>query len=206
MNELNSPYLHNQSIVRTSNMTIDKKISLVAIENCIQLEDNYLKESFHKKLKNFAYWCSKEWILEKESFRRSYFFTYFVFLILQVNSGNYYIDSHLSSKLCKEKTETWVILMTVDIFYLLDNFKEICWNFISNSWLKLKKLNKDILFNFLSKTEPVFSQAQWKFFSDILINSGITKGSLILILTNLLQLKRIKTGWKNVNSKKKIFS
>ena len=52
------------------NATIDKKISLVAIENCIQLEDNYLKESFHKKIKNFAYWCSKEWILEKESFRR----------------------------------------------------------------------------------------------------------------------------------------
>ena len=188
------------------NGTVDKHIFLMSTENCIHLEDDFLKTSFHKKLKNFSYWCSKEWILEKESFKGFYFFTFFIFLLLQVSPGNYYVDGYLSSKLCKEKAETWVILLTIDVFYLLDNFKEIYWNLISNSLLRIKKLNKDILFNFLSKTEPFFNHAQWKFFSDILINTAISKGSLILTFTNLLRLKHIKTESQNINIKGKIFS
>ena len=179
------------------NASVEKKTSLISIENCILLEEELLKKSFHKKIKNFSYWCFKQWVMEKESYRDFYFFTFFIFLFFQINPSNYYFDSYLSSKLKKEKTETWVILMTIEIFSLLDNFKEICWNFISNSWLKLKKLNKDIIFNFLSKIETIFRQIHWKFFCDVLTNTGIIRGNLILSLTNILHLKLNKIYDKN---------
>jgi hypothetical protein len=179
------------------NASVEKKTFLISIENCILLEEELLKESFHKKIKNFSYWCFKQWITEKESYGNFYFFTFFTFLLFQINPSNYYFDSYLSSKLKKEKTETWVILVTIEIFSLLDNFKEVCWNFISNSWLKLKKLNKDILFNFLSKIETIFRQNHWKFFYDVLTNTDIVKGNLILSITSLFQLKINKIYDKN---------
>jgi hypothetical protein len=179
------------------NASVEKKTFLISIENCILLEEELLKESFHKKIKNFSYWCFKQWITEKESYINFYFFTFFTFLLFQINPSNYYFDSYLSSKLKKEKTETWVILVTIEIFSLLDNFKEVCWNLISNSWLKLKKLNIDILFNFLSKMETIFRQTHWKFFNDVLTNTGIIRGNLILSLKSLFELKLNKINDKN---------
>jgi len=171
------------------NSLIEKKLFLISKEGCIFLEDNFLRKTYSKKSKNFSYWHSNEWIFEKECYKNFYFGSTFIFIFLSINPSNYYIDSFFSSWLQKEKTKTWVTLLIFDIFYSVDNFKELGWNLKSNSFINLKTNNLDTLFNFSSIIKLFFHQAGWKYLNNILLNVAISKGNLFSCVLILIRFK-----------------
>jgi len=168
---------------------IEKKLFLISKENCIFLEQNFLRKTFLKKTKNFSYWQLIQWVFEKECFSNFYIISTFIFVFLSINPNNYYICSFFCSYLKREKTKTWVTLTLSDSLYSVDNFKELGWNLKSNSCLNLKQKNVDTLFNFSSAIKFIHHQACWKFFNNILLNSGITRGTMFSCVSILIHLR-----------------
>ena len=167
----------------------EKRLFIISKENSVFLEEDLIKKTFFKKLKNFSYWQFNEWIFEKESHINFYFNSSLFFKFLLASPGNYYIDSFISAWLKKEKIFTWIALVTIDIFHSLDISKELCWNLKSIASIVLKKINKDVLFNFMSFFSFAFNQAAWKFFSNVLNNGGLNKTNLICCIFTIRTLK-----------------
>ena len=171
------------------NLSNIKRLYLISTENSIILEENFLKTTYFRKIKNFSYWHFSQWILEKEFYLNFYFFSGLIYLFFLVNPGNYYIDNFVSSGLKREKTKIWVILVMVDIFNSIDQFKELNWNLKLIFLLTIKKMNKDILFNISVNLNSCFQVTHWKFLTKLLENTNICNGCLISSISTLNYLE-----------------
>lgn len=167
---------------------IEKKLFLNRKENCTILEEDIIEKNFFKKLKNFAFWQSKQWIFEKETFSNSYFILNQIFIFLVVTPGNFYIDSFIGYCFIREKIETWIALILIDNLHKLEYFKELSWNLKLIVSINLKKTNKDILFNYSSVLPLKFHLAYWKFFNNILNTTPIVKSNLIICVSLVTQI------------------
>ena len=167
---------------------VEKRLFLNRKENCTILEENLLEKNFLKKLKNFAYWQSKQWIFEKETFSNSYFILSLILIFLLVTPGNFYIDNFIVYCFIREKTETWISLILIDNFHKFECLRELCWNLKLIVSINLKKTNKDYLFNYSSVLPLKFHIAYWKFFNNILYTTAILRSKLIVCVSLLTQI------------------
>jgi len=174
------------------NSSTEKKLLLSTKEICVTLEENLLKKTFFKGIKNFSYWHHYQWIVEKEFYCYFFLIPTFTSVSFSVNPSNYYVDSWFSSLLKKEKTKTWIILLLIDIFNALDILKELYWNFKFIFYSTVKNTNKDIFFNFTTINQLYYFCTWKKFFNDILMNTSLKKGYLIPCILTITEIKKRK--------------
>lgn len=172
------------------NFSTDKKLMLSTKEICVTIEEDLLKKTFFKGIKNFSYWHHYQWIVEKEFYLYFFLIPTFTSVFFSVNPSNYYVDSWFGSLLTKEKTKTWVILLLIDIFNALDILKELYWNLKFIFYSTVKNTNKDIFFNFTAIND-LCSFCTWKkFFNDILMHTSLKKGRLISFILIVMEIKK----------------
>lgn len=173
------------------NFSIDKKLSLITGETCSSIEEDRLRRTFFKGIKNFSFWHYFQWTLEKEFFFKFFFLPTFFFTFLSVNPSNYYTGSWIGSLVKTEKTKTWIILLFMDILIPLDLFKEVYWNLKLISISMVKKINKDIFFNLLSSNHSYYYYCtRKKFLNEVLMTTKLRKGNMIYCSSIIMEIQR----------------
>ena len=80
-NDFSQLSINHQSLNRfynvKDNFSTDKKLLLISKEICLITEENRLRKTFLKGIKNFSFWHYCQWTLEKELF-----FKFFLQLIM----------------------------------------------------------------------------------------------------------------------------